>query len=430
VGLFDRLFPPATNALATLDLTTPAPVPTKALSDATVPYERDWTVNWPWQDGAGDIGLVGGYAASYAAMYRRQPWLYAVVNTLSRGIAAMPFKLYLREGNERKRDRDSDLARLLFKPYERMTTFQLIEKLVADTCVYGNAIAIKGLYQDGRPRVFAPMSPRFFQIDRDGDYIHRHPQTGKETGYRRERVYHAAFYNPDDETFGISPMEPLRMTLAIEDAAQRLGQATFNNGARPSSTLSTEQDLKIEKLRELRADVARLYKGVDKTGLPAVLTNGLKWQSMSWDMQQAAVMDFRKLTREEVAAAYHVPPPVVGILDHATFSNITEQNRMLVQHAYRPWAVLIEETIGMQLISDFGDPAAWYGEFDFRDMLKGAPLDQFTAYAQGINAGWITQNEVRELENLPRIDDPDADRLHRPMNLTPAPPKQGGTPNV
>jgi HK97 family phage portal protein len=406
-----------------------APTPQKALADATVPYERDWTVNWPWQDGAGDIGLVGGYAASYAAMYRRQPWVYAAVNTLARGIAAMPFKLYRREGDARKRDRDSPLAQLLARPYERMTTFQLIEKLVADICLYGNAIAVKANYRDGTPRVFAPLSPRNFTIDRDGDYVHKDPQSGKETGYRRERVYHAAFYSPDDATMGISPLEPLRMTLAIEDAAQRLGVATFGNGARPSSTLSTEQDISKEKLALLRSDVARMYRGVDKSGLPAVLTNGLKWQSMSWDMEQAAVVEFRKLTREEVAAAYHMPPPVIGILDHATFANITEQNRMLVQHAYRPWAALIEETIGAQLIADFGDPSRLYGEFDFRDMLKGSPLDQFTAYGQAINAGWLTQNEVRELENLPRVDDEDADRLHRPMNLTPT-PEEGGTPNA
>jgi HK97 family phage portal protein len=406
-----------------------SPTPAKALSDATVPYERDWTVNWPWQDGFGDVGLVGGYAASYSALYRRQPWLYAVVNTLSRGIAAMPLKLYERRGDARVRDRDSRLARLLARPYERLTTFQLIERLVADICVYGNAIAVKGVYRDGAPTIFATLSPRHFAIDRDGDYIHRHPETGKETGYRRERVYHAAFYNPDDGTFGVSPMEPLRQTLAIEDAAQRLAVANFGNGARPSGVLRTDQDLSKEKIAELRAGVARMYKGVDKTGLPAILTNGLDWKSMSWDMQQAAVVEFRKLTREEVAAVYHVPPPVVGILDHATFANITEQNRMLVQHAFRPWAALIEETLGAQLIADFGDPAVLYAEFDFRDMLKGSPLDQFTAYGQAINAGWMTQNEVRELENLPRIDDPDADRLHRPLNLTPA-PEEGGTPNA
>jgi hypothetical protein len=71
----------------------PAPVPLrepvaarKALSDAAVPVSRDWTYNWGWQDAAGGVGLIGGYALSYAEMYRRQIWVYAAVNTLARGI--------------------------------------------------------------------------------------------------------------------------------------------------------------------------------------------------------------------------------------------------------------------------------------------------------------------------------------------------------
>jgi hypothetical protein len=65
-------------------------------------------------------------------------------------------------------------------------------------------------------------------------------------------------------------------------------------------------------------------------------------------------------------------------------------------------------------------------------VLKGTTLESSAPTAQALNAGWLTQNEVRELENLPRVADEDADRLHRPMNLTPVPatPLEGGTPNA
>lgn len=394
----------------------------KALSDVTVPLERDWTINHAWQDGDGGIGLVGGYSASYAAMYKKQVWVHAVINTLTRGIASLPLKVYRRQGDGRVRERQSPLARLLAQPYARGTSFTLIEKMIGDVGIYGNAIAVMSGPRNQPPTSLTPLSPRHLTIDRDGDYVFTDPRTGKETGFRRDRVVHLNYYNPQDDLMGVSPLEPLRRSLASEDAAQRLGIASFENGARPSGVLTTDQDLSQPVFDRIKGDIRRLFGGVDNSMKPALLTNGLDWKAMSWNMQEAAVTEFRQLHKIEVCAVYRVPPPVVGILEHATFSNIIEQNRMLVGHTFRPWTTLTEETLRAQLVPFFGDPAEWYCEFDFKEMLKASPLDQFAAYGQGINAGWITQNEIRELENMPRVDDPDADRLHRPMNLTPTPP--------
>lgn len=404
----------------------PQPAAIKALSDATVPRERDWTINWSWQDAETPIALVGGYSASYAAMYKRQIWVHAVINTLTRGIASLPLKVYRRQGDGRVRERSSPLAQLLARPYDRGTSFTLIEKMIGDVGIYGNAIAVMSGPRNAPPTSLTPLTPRHMTIDRDGDYLFTDPVTGKETGFRRERVVHLRYYNPQDDQLGLSPLEPLRRSLAVEDAAQRLGIASFENGARPSGVLRTDQDLADPVIARLREDIRRLFGGADRAMKPAILTHGLDWRAMSWNMQEAAVTEFRQLHKIEVCAVYRVPPPVVGILEHATFSNIVEQNRMLVGHTFRPWTTLTEETLRAQLIPHFGDPAEWYCEFEYKELLKASPQDQFTAYGQAINAGWITQNEVRDLENLPRVDDPDANRLHRPLNLTPAPPAATG----
>lgn len=415
----ERFFNPQGLPDAITGLDAQMSAESKALTDITVPFDRDWTINNAWQDTDGGIALVNGYSASYAAMYKRQVWVHAVINTLTRGIASLPLKVYRREGDGRVRERQSPLAQLLARPYERGTSFTLIEKMIGDVGIYGNAIAVMSGPRNQAPTGLTPLTPRHMTIDRDGDYVFTDPATGKETGFRRSRVVHLHYYNPDSEQMGVSPLEPLRRSLASEDAAQRLGIASFQNGARPSGILRTDKEIPAERLRAMKSEVVRGFGGVDRTGLPALLTDGLDWKSMSWNMQEAAVTEFRQLHKIEVCAVYRVPPPVVGILEHATFSNIVEQNRMLVGHTFRPWTTLAEETLRAQLIPYFGDPSEWYCEFDFKEMLKASPLDQFAAYGQGINAGWITQNEIRELENMPRMDDADADRLHRPMNLTP-----------
>lgn len=413
-----------------------APTPAKALSDAAVPVERSWVYNWAWQDSPGGIPLVGGLTASYAAMYERQPWVYIAVNKLARGIARLPLKVYTGgEGDERERDRTSPLARLLARPYPGGTPFGLKSALVGDLAVYGNAIAIKegaGPRGDRVPRALYPVCPRGWSIDRDGDYLYRHPETGKETPYRREQILHIAYWRPGTGMMGLSPLEPLRMTLAIEDAAQRLGVATFGNGARPSSVLRTDQDLPREKIAELREGVARMYKGIDKAGLPAILTNGLDWKAMAWDMEQAAVVDFRKLTREEVAAAYDIPPVLLGILDRATFSNVEELHLAFYQDTLGPWTTLIEETLYEQLIAPVPEFAAdaRFAEFDLNAVLRGAIAQRYDALNKATGGPWMKVNEARRLENLPAAAQEEAELIRFPLNMSSNPASEEGGSNA
>ena len=414
-------------AAAPLPARAPAEAGAKALADALVPRERDWTINRDWQDEAGGVPLVGGLSASYDAMYRDQVWVYTVVNILARGIASLPLKVYTRDGENRERDRDSPLARLLARPNDRETPYRLREGIVGDLAVYGNAIVVKAGPRTGPPTSLARLTPRGFAIDRDGDYVWRDPQSGRERAFRRERVIHLHFWRPGQGGMGLSPLEPLRMTLALENAAQRLGIAAFANGARPSGALTTDQDVKPEALTRLREDILRLHGGVDRAFKPAILTNGLKWQAMSHDMQQAAVAEFRRLDRDEVCAAYHVPPPIAGILDRATFANIEVQNRMLAQHTYPPYTRLIEEDLAAQLLPDFGDDEGRYVEHDYAALLRGTPEQQFLAFSQALNAGIFTQNEVRRMLNYPPAAEADADLLHRPLNLSPAPGEPAAT---
>ena len=127
----------------------------------------------------------------------------------------------------------------------------------------------------------------------------------------------------------------------------------------------------------------------------------------------------RKLTREEVAAAYHVPPPMVGILDHATFSNITEQHKMLYQDCLAPMLCMIEEEIELQLLPDFEPaPDRFYLEFNLRDKLTGSFEERADSIMKSVGGPTMTINEARALDNRPPIDGGDV--LIRPLNVTQA----------
>ena len=177
-----------------------------------------------------------------------------------------------------------------------------------------------------------------------------HGAGGQKLAFAPEDVLHFKWWGTGNDLVAFSPMEPLRRTLMIEDAAQRLTAASYDNGARPSGVLVTDQQLKPDTAKRLQEQTASLHGGVDNAFKLAVLEGALDWKPMSHSLVDAQVVETRRLTREECAAAYDVPPPVVGILDRATFSNITEQHIMLYQDTFGPWLTMIEETLQTQLI--------------------------------------------------------------------------------
>lgn len=375
----------------------------------------------------GAITLPGPLTKSYSQIYQSQIWVWTTVNKLAHGIGRLPLKIYKR-GASRERVTAGSLYDLLAAPYGRQTPMGFKERLVKDMAIYGNAVAVQLRPRAGTaPTMLRQLPPVGWEpVGAEGRYLWRDPATGEGLTYDEDQLLHFAHYTPGGTRRGwsASPLEPLRLTLAIEYAAQRLGVSSFENGAKPGGVLSTDQQLKPEVATRLAAEAQKLYGGIEKAYRLAVFSHGLKFAPLNWNLNESAVIEHRKLTREEVAAVYDIPPPLVGILDRATFSNIETQVRMFYTETLGPWLTLIEETIQAQLIDPVPEWADHYVEFDLNEVLKGDPERRFRTYAQAINAGIFTQNEVRELENRDRVDDPDADKLHRPMNLTPDAPQE------
>jgi HK97 family phage portal protein len=375
-------------------------------------------------DGDDALALSG---LTYADLYRSQPWVYITINKLARGIGRLPLKSYgTDDKGGRFRLRDAALATLLDRVAPRVTPSAFKQRIVGDLATHGNALYLKiARSATSVPTSLEPVPPVGWRVTGSGDYEWTSPRTGERKTYDAWRIMHFRFWSPDDGNgFACAPLEPLRRTLAIEDAAQRLGIAAFRHGGNRPGFLTTDQQVPQAEREVLTQQWAQRHGGVDNAYRTPVLTGGLHWEGTGGTLAESAVVEHRRLTREEVCAVYDIPPPIVGILDRATFSNISEQARWLVQHTYSPWATLIEETLAAHLLDGVPDFRGQFVEFDYAEVLRGDLPSRYTAYGQAVNAGFLTQNEIRRLENYPPVtDDPDADRLHRPLSLSPAEPK-------
>lgn len=385
----------------------------------------------------GALSLATDYTASYEEIAKKQLWVRIVLNKLAYTIGRLPLKTYERgDGNGRERASDSELAQLLRRPNDSKETGNpagFKARIAYDLYSYANAIILKGQTRpDKTPEWLQPFSPRGWTIDGD-EYVYRHPLTGEEHRYPDWRVIHIIEPGPTTEGFGVSRLEAARLTLAIEYAAQRLGAATFANGARPGGIINVKGGLpsgsadRAAAVERFKSEIMRRLGGPDKAGLPAVLEGDVSWLAMSHNLEDSAVVSHRQLTREEVAALYDIPQPAIGILDEANFASVDILHVMLYQDTMG-WPIkLIEDALMHQLIEGVPAFEGQFVEFDMNAVMRGAFLQRMQGYQIAINSRLMTPDEARGFENWPPMapEQPEARLLQFPLNYSVSPESAG-----
>jgi hypothetical protein len=160
-----------------------------------------------------------------------------------------------------------------------------------------------------------------------------------------------------------------------------------------------------------------------------LLAGGATWQAFSHTAVEAELMAARTLTREEIAMVYDVPPPMIGDLTHGTYSQRAGTPFDAVRHD----APSVAEADRGDVAGATDRPGARCGRRrDLRRVrpFRGSawsPKDQLDALAAAFGAGLITLNEARKELNMPRLDDPSADKPFIPTNNQA--PLDGGAPS-
>lgn len=361
---------------------------------------------------------------AYLELWRKQPAVRTTVSFLARNIAQLGIHAFRRKGDtDRERlGREHPLAAVMIQPSLLMTRYRLMDALVHDLAIFDRAYWLKvGAAAQPSvvripPTLVTPkgdnwLVPELFEVK---------GAKGKQEFARDRVVYFRGYGGADD--FGTSPLEALRQILAEEHAGSKARTEVLRNGARVSGYLERPIEAKpwsTEAADRFRRGWQAQYAadGPSAGGTP-VLEDGMKFTAAAQSSKDLQYLEVRKLTREEVAAVYHVPPPMVGILDKATFSNITEQHKMLYQDTLGPWLTMFAEEIALQLIPDIapGEVADLYVEFNLREKLSGSFEERAAQMQTSVGGPWMTINEARALDNRPPIDG--GDELIKPLNVT------------
>lgn len=367
---------------------------------------------------------------TYESLWRTQPALRTVVDFLARNIAQLGIHLYRRKSDsDRERVTDHPFDRLMREPLPGTpwTHYRLIDWTIHELAIYDTAYWVKGKSDGGLPALM-PMPYRYIRPVGDNPLFCDTYEINGTNGTRQipaDQIVHFHGYNPIDMRMGVSPIESLRLILAEEMAAAKYREQLWSNGARVQGYIARPADAPqwSGTARErFRADWNQRYSGgaASEAGGTPLLEDGMEFHASGVTPKDAQYIEARKLTREEVAIAYHIPPAMLGVIDSGEGSAaLAELHQMFYQDALPPWLTQLEQDMENQLLPDLDTDGSLTGnlyiEFNINEKLRGSFESQAAALQAAVGGPWMTRGEARGRFNLPEL--PETDELIVPLNV-------------
>ena len=373
------------------------------------------TANW-WRSTFGGVETKSGPKVSEDSALTLGS-VYACVRVLSDSIAQLPFVLYERTGERSKRKATSHpLFTLLHDgPNPEITSFELREFMMANLLLRGNALAQVERDRSGRVVSLWPLRWDQVEVRRvEGELVFIWTAPGlAPVLIRRQDAWHVRGLSLDGIT-GMSPIAFHREVIGMGLAMQEFGARLFSNGATVRGVLEHPKSLTQEAASRLRTQWDEMHGGLSAAHKTAVLEEGMKYQKISIDPNDAQYLESRKFNRAEIASIFRVPPHKIADLDRATFSNIEHQGIEFVTDTVLPWARRFEQSAWRDLLLE-RERGSLYTKLVVDAFLRGDTQARYAAYQSGIAAGWLVRNEAREKEDLDPIDG--LDEPLTPLNM-------------
>lgn len=343
--------------------------------------------------------------------------VWACVDRRATTIAGMPLVVYEQDASgNRVVARNASLYQLLHaSPNPRMTPFEFWRAMMLNYDLRGNAYARIDRNALGSAVALWPMPADQVVpfVLPDGSMVFKYYIDGNIAVLAEESVLHLK--NLGNGTVGLSKLEYMRGTTTELAKAQQNATRVFGDGGKPTGVLMVDHKLTPEQREGIRAEFGGLVTG--STSRLAVLEANMKYEQVSISPEDQQLLETRKFGIEEICRWFDVPPVLVHNTNVTAWGSGIEQ---IIDGFYkfsvRPVAISVEQAVRRCVMTP-KDRARLVVEFNMDALLRGSIKDRFTVYAQGVQNGITTRNEVRARENLPPVSGGDV--LTAQTNLVP-----------
>ncbi len=350
--------------------------------------------------------------------------VFRAVNILAQTYASLPLGVYrLLDNGGKKRDRNHPLDQVITRrPNKWQTSFEWREMMSGHFALRGRCYS-EIISTGGKANAeLVPLHPdrvRAFRAP-DGKLAFEYtPIDGPSRIILQDEMHfmHGLATSQD----GVTPLSPIgqcREAVGLAMATEEHGARLFGNGTRLGGVLKMPGHLKDDAARKgLLKSWKEAHSGLRNSGKTALLEDGLEWQALGMNNEDAQYIDTRVHQIAEIARIFGVPLHMLAELSRSTNNNIEHQGIEFVTHTIRPGAVRREEAMERDLL--FGSSAITHCiSFDLNGLMRGDSAARAAFYASGLAHGYKNRNEVRVAEGDNPSDAPGMNDFTVQQNMT------------
>jgi HK97 family phage portal protein len=340
-------------------------------------------------------GSIGGTTVSEKTALQVAA-VYGSVGVLCDSMATLPFHLY--SSLDPAKRRRLPPTWLLTQPYSEISRVDWIVQFTMSLALRGNFYGqIVERDEDLYPTQIKPVHPDHTMVRRLPNGRPEYRLNGKVVF--TDDVWHVRYLSVPGSLVGLNPIEYLRYTIGLARAQDLYGTAFFSNDATPGGTIEVQGDLDSDETLKLARGWAQAHQGVGKARLPAVLTNGAKFNSISITPEDAQFLESRGFTEQQICGRiFRIPPHMVGIVDKSTSwgRGIEQQERGFVTNTLSGYIGRLEEGLT-------GLHPGRFVRADLDQRLRGDRLSRAQAQSLGRLGGWLCADDIRAEEDMPPV---------------------------
>lgn len=367
--------------------------------------------------GGGNVSTSGHRVDEHSAM--RVTTAFACIRVLAETAGTVTLKVYEKQANGNSQEVNHPIHELLaVKPNQEQTGMEFREVLTSNLAARGNCYALRENWNSGEASNLYPIPSSRCEPKRkpDGRVVYEVNENGRVTEYPPEKIWHVRGFGFDGLK-GLSPIGCARDALGLAMAGEEANSRLFKNGMAASAIVSIEQFLKKDQRQLAKENLQDLWAGLQNYGKPVLLEGGMKVEDGMFSPEDAQFLQLRQMQIPELCRIWRISPHMIADLERATNNNIEQLSLEFIMYTMAPYFRRFEER--MRELFKPADRQRFYVRFNYESLLRADSESRGKLYAQMLQNGVFSRNEVRILENRNRVEGKGMDDYTVQSNMAP-----------
>lgn len=338
--------------------------------------------------------------------------VYSAVSLIADTISTLPLDSFIRLDGQRRAFRPApDWVR---QPDIALPRTAFWNSAIVSLLLDGNLFVRIVPARDGTVANLIVLNPKTVTVKRNARQELLFEVEGESKPLTKEQMIFLPDVLRPGHVRGVSRVEALKENFGLALALERFAATFFGQGTNLSGVIEVDSNLTKEQADNLRSSFDVAHKGWRRGHRTGVLSGGAKFKTTQVDPEGAQSIEARRLAVEDVARAFNVPANMLNIPGTTTYASVEQNNLQFITHTLRPIVQKLEGAFS-PLMSRYPGGETAFIKFNLDGLARADLQSRLSAYSTGLQAGFLTINDVRRLEDLSDIEDPAASQVRVPL---------------